>query len=121
LAQLQIGAPGAEPILLEEALCTQRDVTNLSKLRVVSVGHTTEKTTPLTILDGGFAFDRLSQVEGGNLLFLLERSEYTPEIHNFLLEAHNESDCGSAVELTELPPCFPAGVDLTAFFLPKDR
>ena len=121
VANLQIGALGAEPILLEDALCTQRDVANLSKLRVVSVGYTTEKTTPLTILDGGIGFDRLSQFEAGNLLILLERSEYTPEIHNFLMEAHNESNCGSPVVLTELPPLFPAGIDLTAFFIPKDR
>lgn len=120
LDDLQIGVKSSNPVPFEEALCaTKGNDRTLSKLRVVSAGQIHEQSALLTILDGGDSFDHVQEIESGNVLILLDRTEYTIEKHNLILDA-----CNSAVEppqgaLLDPPVEFPPGIEITAFSMPN--
>lgn len=121
LTGLQIGAQGTAAVPFEDALCAPRDGDKLTKLRVLSVGHAFVKDVPVTMLDGEAAFDQRDQIETGNVLILLERTEYTAEIHNYLLDLRNWAEAPPPEVLQDMPSRFPPGMELTAFVVPKSQ
>jgi len=119
LMGLRIGVQGSDPVLLGDALCMASDNDKtLAKLRLTSVSHVPEQGAPVTILDGGRAFDRIRQIESGNILMLLERTEYTAEIHNLLLDLRNVDKTSPSDILPDVPSRFPPGMELAAFVVP---
>lgn len=121
LTRLQIGVQGTAAVPFEDVLCAPRDGDKLTKLRVLSVNHAFVKDVPVTILDGEAAFDQRDEIESGNVLILLERTEYTAEIHNYLLDLRNWAEAPSLVVLQDMPSHFPPGIELAAFVIPKSR
>ena len=115
LAGLDIGAQGSEAIPFEDALCAPRGNDQPAKLRILSVGHPIGGDAPVTILDGEAAFHRIQHIETGNILILLERTEYTAEIHNFLLDLHNVAKAPSPDAMMDFPSRFPPGMEFSAF------
>jgi len=122
LDDLEIGSKGSNPLRFEDTLCAAKgNDRTLSKLRVVSVGQIHEQNSLLTILDGGDSFDHVQDIESGNVLILLDRTEYTMDKHNQILDA-----CNSAIELSpgilpDPPAELPPGLEITAFVMPNDR
>lgn len=118
----QIGTKTSNPILFEDALCaTKGNDRGLSKLRVVSAAHIHEQSVPLSILDGGDAFDQIQNIESGNVLVLLDRTEYTTDKHNQILDACNSAITPSAGILLDPPAQLPPGMEVAAFVLPGDQ
>lgn len=89
-----------------------------SKLALSSAGHYSGHNVPVTILDGPAAFHQLLLVESGNVMVLLERSEYTTDVRNILLELRNVPEDAQATMLPRLPACLPPSMEVTAFIVP---
>lgn len=122
LQGLEIGAQDSTTIRVEEALCAAKPGdSGLTKLHVVSSVQQSAKLIPVTILDGRGAFDQVDQIESGNVLILLERSEYTAEVDNFLLELRNVAASLPGDVVQGIPSAFPAGMELCAFAVPKGQ
>lgn len=122
LANLQIGVQNSAPVPFVDVLSAARgNDRTLAKLRITSVGHVPERDVPLTILDGDLACGRIRQLDSGNVLMLLDRAEYTADIHNELLDAHNVAQEPPPEASLDLPTRFPSGVELTVFVLPSGR
>ena len=121
LTGLQIGAQTAAAVPLEDALCAPSDGNKLAKLRVLSVGHVFLKNVPVTILDGEAAFDQIDQIESGNILILLERTEYTAEIQNYLLDLRSWAKAPPPEVLQDMPSRFPPGIEITAFVVSNSQ
>lgn len=122
LSNLQIGVQNSAPVPFIDVLSAARgNDRTLAKLRITSVGHVSERDEPLTILDGDFACGRIRQFDSGNVLMLLDRAEYTADIHNELLDAYNMTQELSSEASQDLPTRFPPGVELSVFVLPSGR
>jgi hypothetical protein len=122
LQGLEIGAQGSTAVPVEDALCAAKPGDRvLAKLHVVSSVQKSEKPIPVTVLDGRGAFEQVNQIESGNVLILLERSEYTAEVDNFLLELRNVAATIPANVVQDIPSGFPAGMELCAFAVPKGQ
>ncbi|MGX2032333.1 MULTISPECIES: hypothetical protein [Methylocaldum] len=93
---------------------------SLAKLRITSPHKPIDLVAPVSILDGKNAFDQIREINTGNILILLDRGEYSPEIHNLLLEAQNAARHPSCEMLKDLPARFPPSVELAAFVLPDE-
>ncbi len=122
LQGLEIGAQDSTALPMEEALCAAKPGDRgLAKLHVVSSVQKSVKPIPVTILDGRGAFEQVDQIESGNVLILLERSEYTAEVDNFLLELRNVAASLPEDVVQGIPSAFPAGMELCAFTVPKGQ
>lgn len=116
---MQIAARADAPLPLGDVLCAasihDRGVT---KLRLSAASRVPDQIcAPVTILDGPAAWDQMSQVDSGNILVLLERTEYTADVQNILLEAASYSDEPPADIKRDIPDRLPPGVEVTAFVL----
>lgn len=107
-------------VSLVDALCIGRSNENrTSKLLLTPTYKATNNVAPLYILDGKDALCQLEEVDNKNVLILLDRTEYSAEIHNILLEASNQAVKPKPEFLGQIPNQFPPGFDLCAYILPK--
>jgi len=102
-----------------DALCpAMPDERRNAKVQVASATRAAEKASPVHILDGIDAFHQVRDIGSGNVIVILDRAEYSPEVHNFLLNARNFSRDISRELLESVPERFPPGFELSAFVLP---
>jgi len=116
---LQIGVRTEAPVPLSDVLCAASiHDKNVAKLRLVPANRLSEHiVAPVTVLDGPAAWDHLSHIGTGNIVVLLERTEYTADIHNVLLEAAGYAEEPPTDVLLDVPGRLPPGIEATAFFL----
>lgn len=116
---LNIAVGTQAPLPLGDVLCAAGiHDKNIAKLRLASSGRVSERIhAPLTVLDGAAAWDQMSHVHTGNVVVLLERTEYTADVHNVLLEAAAYADEPPADIRLDIPGRLPPGVEASTFFL----
>lgn len=104
-----------------DALCSAMpDERRNAKVLVASATRAAEKASPVHILDGIDAFHQVRDISSGNVVVILDRAEYSPEVHNFLLNAKSFSRDPSRELLESVPERFPPGFELSAFILPRE-
>lgn len=116
---LHISTGAQAPLPLEDVLCTAGiHDRSIAKLRLAPASRFWERiTTPVTVLDGPIGWDQMSHVHTGNVVVLLERVEYTADVHNVLLEAAGYAEEPPADILIDIPGRLPPGVEASIFFL----
>jgi hypothetical protein len=119
LEGLEIGAADSGMCPAEDALCSATaDQRRNAKVQVASAIRAAEKASPVHILDGIDAFQQVRDIGSGNVVVILDRAEYSPEVHNFLLNARSFSRDLPLELLESVPERFPPGFELSAFVLP---
>lgn len=116
---IQIAAKSDAPLPLGDVLCAAgvRD-RSVAKLRLAAASRVTEHiSAPMTILDGPAAWDQIQHIDTGNIVVLLERAEYTADVHNYLLEAAGDAEEAPDDLRRDVPGRIPPGVEVTAFVL----
>lgn len=118
---LKIGAADSGLCPAKDALCpATADERRNAKVHVASAIRAAEKASPVHILDGIEAFHQVRDIGSGNVVVILDRAEYSPEVHNFLLNAKSFSRDPSRELLETVPERFPPGFELSAFVLPRE-
>lgn len=104
-----------------DALCpAMPDERRNAKVQVASATRASETASPVHILDGIDAFHQVRDIGSGNVVVILDRAEYSPEVNNFLLNARSCSRDPSPEVLESVPERFPPGFELSAYVLPKE-
>lgn len=118
---LEITVSDSGPYPVADALCSaMADERRNVKVRVASAARAAEKASPVHILDGIDTFHQIRDIGSGNVVVILDRAEYSPEVHNFLLNARSFSRDPSRELLESVPERFPPGFELSAFVLPRE-
>ena len=115
--QIAVRKEGAIP--LRDALCVASiHDRGVAKLRLSPANRMPGPIcSPVTILDGASAWDQMTYANSGNVLLLLDRTEFTVDIRNFLLDVANYADEPTAEMKLNIPDRLPPGIELTAFVL----
>lgn len=104
--------------LLSELLCAGRmESPGHAKLRITHPRAETTGKFPLAILDGREAFGQVKLVNAENILILLERSEFTENESDFVMQLHAASTVLTKHEWAELPAKLPAGIEAGAWII----
>lgn len=118
---LTISAANSAVCPAGDTLCpATADERRIAKVCVASATRAAVKASPVHILDGLEAFHQVRDIDSGNVVVILDRAEYSPEVHNFLLDARSCSRDLSRESLESVPERFPPGFELSAFVLPKE-
>jgi hypothetical protein len=116
---LALGVSDAAPCPAGDALFpSTTDDKRGGKAQVASSTRASERSSPVHILDGLDAFHHVRDIGSGNVVVILDRTEYTPEVNNFLLSARSFSRDPSPELLETVPERFPPGFELSAYVLP---
>jgi hypothetical protein len=90
----------------------------LAKARVSHVRGSITSDCPVSVLDGPLAFQRISDIETGSLVVVLERTELAEEHRDLLIQARHEHSLECERKLAELVPSnIPTTVEVTSYCL----
>lgn len=123
IAGLSISCDDTAPVPMLDLLCVARsNESTLAKLRISHPGGKLDGKYPLAILDGAEAFHAAHQHLAGttNILTILDRSEFSEEIHDKVLELGAIASDLQFDAYGELPASFPPGLELAAYVVPSE-
>lgn len=110
---------GSNPSSLEQLLVLREETdSSLAKARMTHHLGTLVSNCPVSIIDGPLAFQRISDIDSGSLVVVLERGELAEEHVDLLLQANNEHSYQCEQELTEFAfTNIPPTVEVTGYCL----
>lgn len=119
LSDLSLVTGEAQSAPLMELLCAARNHSpNQSKVRVSHPRGSISGTFPLVILDGPEAFYVHEHLDAtANILVILDRSEYRPDINNVVLQLGSVTGCDAECVHIGVPDEFPPGVEISAYIV----
>lgn len=120
MTDLAISVDDLPPIAMSDLLCSGRNNSQgHGKLRIDHPKGALSGDFPLIILDGPSAFgihEHLSTLS--NILVVLDRSEYSEDIHNTALGVRSIStECLNAVLADSMPNTFASGIEIAAYLI----
>lgn len=119
LTDLSLVTGGALSVPLSELLCAARNhLPNHSKIRVSHPRGNISGSIPLVILDGPEAFYVHEHLDArANILVILDRSEYRPDINDVVLQLGSVSGSDAECMHIDVPDEFPPGVEMSAYIV----
>lgn len=119
IENLSLSIDSRAPITVSSFLCLGRNKDQgHAKLRIDHPKGAIEGNFPLAILDGGKAFFVHEHINAArNLLVILDRSEYTAEIHDIAKSLKSISQDHSANFSGVIPEAFTPGIEIAAYLI----
>jgi hypothetical protein len=90
----------------------------LAKARISHLRGSIISNSPVSVVDGPLAFQRIPDIEAGSIVVVLERAELAEEHLDLLIQARNEHSFECELEAAELVPSnIPTTVEITGYCL----